>query len=61
MSTDRRFKEATEILEHVVEIQRQVLAEDDSSQLASEHELARAYLKGKDEDRRDAEARTSRG
>ena len=49
---DRRFKEAIEMLEHVVAVRKRTLAEEDHDRLASEHELARAYLN----DRRITEA-----
>lgn len=38
-----RVKEAVELLEHVVAVQKEALAEDHPSQLASQHELARIY------------------
>ncbi|KAM0393287.1 hypothetical protein ACHAPZ_010240 [Fusarium culmorum] len=37
-------KDAIKMLEHIVEVQKETLDEKDHSQLASEHELARAYL-----------------
>lgn len=41
---DGRAKEAVKLLEHVVAIEEQALAEDHLHRLASQHELARAYL-----------------
>ncbi|KAK3345658.1 hypothetical protein B0H65DRAFT_410493, partial [Neurospora tetraspora] len=50
--SDRRIKEAIEMLEHVVTVWKRTLAEDDHSRLTSKHELAKAYL----DDRRIKEA-----
>jgi tetratricopeptide (TPR) repeat protein len=41
---DGRTTEAVSTLEHVVQIRERILAEDHTDRLASEHELARAYL-----------------
>jgi hypothetical protein len=43
--SDRRIKEATKMLEHVVALQKRTLAEDDYSRLASEQVLASALHK----------------
>ncbi|KAI5456159.1 hypothetical protein BGZ63DRAFT_96455 [Mariannaea sp. PMI_226] len=40
---DGRMQEAVELLEHVVAIEEEALAEDHPDRLASQHELARAY------------------
>ncbi|KAB5511632.1 hypothetical protein GE09DRAFT_1269934 [Coniochaeta sp. 2T2.1] len=52
LDQDKRFKEAIRCFEEAYEWRKERLAEDDDSRLASEHELASAYL----DDRRINEA-----
>jgi tetratricopeptide (TPR) repeat protein len=52
LSEDRQFKEAIKCLEDVCKWKQKTLREEDHSRLASEHELASAYL----QDRRIKEA-----
>ena len=42
-----QVKEAVSLLEQVVKIREQTLAEDHPEQLSSQHELARAYLENR--------------
>ncbi|KAI1317286.1 P-loop containing nucleoside triphosphate hydrolase protein [Xylariaceae sp. FL0255] len=44
LSEDRRFKEAVQALEETYRWRKQIFYEEDHSRLASEHELASAYL-----------------
>lgn len=41
---NRQIKDAIKILKHVMEVRKETLDEKDHDRLASEHELARAYL-----------------